>query len=114
MTDFGSVDSIRKAGFDRVFARSGGVLADRFHLRALRTPREVRNAIAYVLMNARRHLARLDPASSGRWFGGWKRPTTAAARDAPAVATPRTWLLAHRWRKAALLDPSEVPGAKTS
>jgi hypothetical protein len=39
----------------------------------------VRNAIAYVLLNARRHAARadrvlaraiaIDPASSGRWFG---------------------------------------------
>src|SRR5262245_5735072 len=42
---------------NRVFALGGPVLADRDHLRVLRTPREVRNAIAYVLLNARRHLA---------------------------------------------------------
>jgi REP element-mobilizing transposase RayT len=62
---------------NRVFKRSGPVLADRYHVHVLRTPREVRNAIAYVLLNARRHAARagrvlaraiaIDPASSGRW-----------------------------------------------
>ena len=105
---------------NRVFGRSGPVLAERFHLRTLRTPREVRNAIAYVLLNARRHAARLrgfrrevariDPASSGRWFDAWKRriqPPT----DAPAVAKPRTWLLRIGWRRWGLVDPAEVPGA---
>jgi len=68
---------------NRVFRRSGPVLADRYHVRVLRTPREVRNALAYVLLNARRHAAqvgrmvsralRIDPASSGRWFDGWRR-----------------------------------------
>jgi REP element-mobilizing transposase RayT len=67
-------------GVNRVFHRSGRVLADRCHVHVLRTPREVRNAIGYVLLNARRHLAkrsgrppamaRIDPASSGRWFSG--------------------------------------------
>ena len=104
----------------RAFRVRGSVLADRFHLHVLRTPREVRNAIAYVLMNARRHAAklgrridpmgRIDPASSGRWFSGW-RGAGAASGDAPAVAAPRTWLLAVGWRRAGLLDPSEIPGA---
>jgi hypothetical protein len=68
-----------------------------------RRAHEVRHAIAYVLLNARRHaakagrplaaLAGIDSASSGRWFGGWRTPV-AAARDAPAVAGARSWLLA--------------------
>jgi len=72
---------------NRVYARTGAVLADRYHLRMLKTPREVRNALAYVLLNGRRHAAkrrgkavvrrmqsvRIDPASSGRWFEGWMR-----------------------------------------
>jgi len=64
---------------NRAYRRCGPVLAERFHARALRTPREVRNAIAYVLLNARRHARRVwsdlaaDPASSGRWFDGWRR-----------------------------------------
>jgi len=103
---------------NRVFARRGPVLRDRYHVRTLRTPREVRNAIAYVLLNARRHLAkrggpiprvgRIDPASSGRWFDGWRGGPRAA--DAPAVARPRTWLLSAGWRRAGLVDPREVPG----
>jgi REP element-mobilizing transposase RayT len=105
---------------NRVFRRAGRVLADRAHVRVLRTPREVRHAIAYVLLNARRHaakagrqlrawIARVDPASSGRWFDGWRTPQP-RARDAPAAAPPRTWLLAVGWRRHRLLDPGEVPG----
>jgi len=106
-------------GVNRVFRRAGRVLADRCHVRVLRTPREVRNAIAYVLLNARRHLAklgrtlpattRIDPASSGRWFSAWR---TGACRvsDPPAVAAPRTWLLNVGWRRRGLIDSSEVPG----
>lgn len=68
---------------NRVIRRCGRVLVDRYHRHVLRTPREVRHAIANVLLNARRHLAklgrplpsvsRIDPASSGRWFDGWHR-----------------------------------------
>lgn len=107
---------------NRVFSRRGRVLADRCHLRVLRTPREVRNAIAYVLLNARRHAAklgqrlsasvRIDPASSGRWFDGW-RGSVIAAQDAPAVATPRTWLLRVGWLRKGRIDPIEVPGGRS-
>lgn len=89
---------------NRVFGRRGPVLSDRYQMRPLKTPREVRNALAYVLLNGRRHSGRpsrvarmLDPASSGRWFDGWRR-APAPARDAPAVATPHTWLLQTAWR----------------
>ena len=106
---------------NRVFSRSGPVLADRCHVRVLRTPREVRNAVAYVLLNARRHLAklgrpidpraRIDPASSGRWFDGWRRRLPGGGvGDRPAVAGPSTWLLRAGWRRAGLIDPAEVPG----
>lgn len=108
---------------NRVFLRTGPVLDDRAHVRVLRMPTEVRRAIAYVLLNARRHLAKLgrwvdprgrvDPASSGRWFDGWKhRPP--AAGDAPAVARPRSWLLSVGWRRVGLVALSEVPGSKRS
>lgn len=104
---------------NRSFGRRGAVLADRFHVHVLRTPTEVRRAIAYVLLNARRHAAKLgqrlssaptvDPASSGRWFEGWRVPQRAAP-DAPAVAAPRTWLLRIGWRRVGRIDPAEVPG----
>ena len=49
-------------------ARVGKVWGDRYHARSLTTPREVRHAIAYVLLNFRKHLrapAGIDPRSSG-------------------------------------------------
>lgn len=103
---------------NRIFARTGPVLADRYHRHTLRTPREVRNALAYVLLNARRHLAKtgrrppkaaIDPASSARWFDGW-RDAPERSHDPPAIAPPRTWLLARGWRRHRLIDPAEVPG----
>jgi REP element-mobilizing transposase RayT len=104
----------------RAFGRAGPVLADRYHRRILRTPREVRNAIAYVLCNARKHAwqagralpraGSVDRASSGRWFGGWK-PGLPRALDPPAVARPRTWLLRVGWLRHGLVSPAEVPGA---
>ena len=99
----------------RAFGWSGGLLADRYHMRVLKTPSEVRNAIRYVLLNAARHRRRaqrdLDPASSGRWFEGWKRGVPGFERRPSSVAAPRTWLLAEGWRRDGLLDPLDVPGA---
>ena len=40
---------------NRVYERAGRVLATRFHHVVKRTPTEVRNALAYVLLNARKH-----------------------------------------------------------
>ena len=108
---------------NRVFGRSGKVFANRYHLHVLKTPREVRAALRYVLLNARHHArrltstVRLDPASSARWFDGWRRDAlrrvvrdrSAAPRKTP-VTRARTWLLTTGWRRHGLLDPAEVPG----
>jgi REP element-mobilizing transposase RayT len=104
---------------NRMANRTGRVFADRYHHRLLPTPKEVRNALRYVLLNARRHAAkvantvRADPASSGRWFDGWKRKVESAGSPAiprPPVARARTWLLTVGWRRHGLLDPGDVPG----
>jgi len=112
---------------NRALGRRGPLLRERYHLRVLASPTQVRNALRYVLLNARRHWAkrrgsrvlpgpvRLDPASSARWFGGWTKGTVGAEEaartaDQPAVRAPRTWLLAVGWRRLGLLDPAEVPG----
>lgn len=111
---------------NRVAKRRGAVLADRYHSRMLSTPREAHHALRYVLLNARRHAAsesaalarpvRLDPASSARWFEGWKRTVPAASEAGatpvarPPVARARTWLLSVGWRRHGLLDPADVPG----
>jgi hypothetical protein len=114
---------------NRVGRRSGPVLDGRYHHRSLRSPRAVRRALAYVLLNARRHLAKsrrvspsatthLDGASSARWFDGWRREAAGRVQEAredaggaqPEVARPRTWLLRVGWRRHGLVDPAEVPG----
>lgn len=115
---------------NRVMGRSGRVMADRYHARVLPTPREVRNALRYVLLNGRRHAAAtaskagramrrlLDPASSARWFDGCKGTAPGAPEirgpthdtERRAVARARTWLLIVGWRRHGLLDPADVPG----
>ncbi len=108
---------------NRVFGRTGPVLKDRYHHVVLKSPTQVRNALRYVLLNARRHMkqpqgtVRIDPASSGRWFEGWKRSARALVAEAQerpgiyAIAAPRTWLLGEGWMKAGpLLDPAASPG----
>jgi REP element-mobilizing transposase RayT len=83
---------------NRVARRRGPVLADRYHMRLLPTPTEVRNALRYVLLNARHHVAkshaalgrpRLDPASSARWFDGWKGVDPSALERGPEVSDRR-------------------------
>ncbi len=105
---------------NRIFQRQGRVLAGRYHVRWLKSPRQVRNALQYVLLNSRKHWkARtgaappvcLDVASSGRrfdgWIGGWR-----GERSGPReVVEARAWLLRVGWRRHGLLVPAAVPGA---
>ena len=74
-------------------------VGDRYHVRALETPREVRHALVYVLQNWRKHLTDvrgLDPRSSAAWFTGWRVARIgrlAAARTSPlrrGAAAPLT------------------------
>jgi len=102
---------------NRVFGRRGAVLRDRYHLRVLRTPREVRSALAYVLLNVRKHRAQrglstppqADPASSGRWFSGWENAPL-PARDPPVVAIAQSWLLRVGWLRRGRIALAGTPG----
>ena len=111
---------------NRLFERKGKVLDGRYHLRPLRTPLEVHRALRYVLLNHRHHAAQRrkpnhsnehirvqpDPASSGRWFDGWRVTTVPPnAKDTLEVAPARTWLLQTGWRRHGLIDPEDVPVA---
>jgi len=112
-----SVGARLARAINRVFGRVGPVLADRYHLHVLKTPREVRSALRYVLLNARHHASRLpsrrllDPASSARWFDGWKMIVSdAKGASRRPVARAKTWLLAVGWKLHGLIDPADVPG----
>jgi putative transposase len=97
---------------NRVLRRRGRVWAERFHARALTSPRAVRNALVYVLQNWRKHGHRargVDPCSSARWFAGWTT-ATAATGSAPVVPA-RTWLARWGWRRHGLIDGHELPRA---
>jgi len=97
---------------NRACGRRGRVLDDRYHTRALRTPREVRFALAYVLFNFKKHQVRvptrLDPCSSAPWCDGFRTQPGAALEGAPVVA-PHTWLARVGWRRHGLLSPDEHP-----
>ncbi len=104
---------IRSAlAINRVCQRSGGLWADRYHARELGTPREVRNALVYVLMNHKKHgladRGNIDPCSSAPWFDGFRVPL-AATTDPPVTSVPRTWLATVGWRRRGLIDPTESP-----
>jgi hypothetical protein len=101
--------------------RRGKVWGDRWHGRALRSPREVRNALVYVLMNARKHgelPLGLDGCASIYWaadcFGDalYRDGLAQLGRTrAPPVAPPHTWLLAKGWRRLGLLRATDAPVA---
>jgi putative transposase len=99
--------------------RKGKVFADRFHERVLRSPRQVRNALRYVLLNARKHGVApderrwTDPYSSAGAFDGFciRIRTLWPAHFVPPIALAETWLLRIGWKRAGpLLDPGARPG----
>jgi putative transposase len=105
--------SVRTArAINGVLGRRGSVWGDRCHTHALKTPRETRNALVYVLMNFRKHRpadrSPVDPCSSAPWFEGFRRAVPAPPGVAPTWR-PRTWLATTGWRRHGLIDPAERP-----
>jgi len=100
---------------NRVWRRRGAVWGDRYHARALATPREVRNGLVYVLLNFRKHLRAapgVDPRSSGAWFDGWSHDPPTRPEPCPA-APARTWLATVGWRRAGgPIATHEIPGGR--
>jgi len=115
--------------------RRGRFWADRWHGRALTSPRATRNALAYVLGNFRKHDPRaradLDRFSASPFFSGFREyggrmpvettPALAARKihppwthggrrnDLPIVLPPSTWLLRTGWRKLGDLSVLDGP-----
>jgi REP element-mobilizing transposase RayT len=108
--------------------REGKVFEYRYHDRQITSARQVRNALAYVLNNWRRHredlqspramTALLDPYASGLSFTGWCRE---GSKGSPRftippgyvplpVSPPTTDLLRHGWSRFGPIDLFETPG----
>lgn len=107
--------SIRLArAVNRALATPGRVWGDRYHARDLKTPRAVRNALVYVLMNARKHGMRvssgIDAFSSAPWFRGFAFSAAPDNDEAPIVHA-RTWLASTGWRRHGLVRLEERPRA---
>ena len=87
---------------NRVLGRKGRVVGDRYHARALTSPRQMRTSMIYVLLNFRKHLrapACIDPRSSGPHFSGWVRPPAPTGAE-PPTAQPTTWMARAGWLRA--------------
>jgi hypothetical protein len=106
--------------------RKGKVVGDRYHVRPLTTPRQMRTSMVYVLLNFRKHLnapAGIDPRSSGPHFSGWRgraqldsadvaSRAAAVGGDLAATSPATTWMATIGWRRAGgLLKVEERPAA---
>ncbi|HEY4242912.1 MAG TPA: transposase [Kofleriaceae bacterium] len=100
---------------NRVLRRKGRVFADRYYAHVLRTKRETRNAVTYVLQNWRKHgggsIAPLDPCSTAESFPGWReaRWLTAVVELEPLRVWPAaSWLLRNVGELSAFDRPRAV------
>ena len=105
-------------------SRSGKLFAQRYHARYLKSPREVGNALRYVLLNRKHHAAEkkfakywIDSFSCAAWFDGWAQPIRAdelLKRALPKLDRPTekatVWLLTTGWKRHGLLRFDERPG----
>jgi hypothetical protein len=95
--------------------RKGKVVGDRYHVRPLTTPRQMRTSMIYVLLNFRKHLNAppgIDPRSSDGEFSGWHRRSRLDSADVAsaaadpgvdgwaATAAPTTWMATVGWWRA--------------
>jgi REP element-mobilizing transposase RayT len=113
------VSSMIARKLNRHFDRRGSLFKGRFHGVVIKTPRQMRNALRYVLLNHHKHQAEaklavfprdasvegFDAFSSARYFDGWRRPA-ARCRPPPEgapVVTPKSWLINKGWRRHGLI-----------
>ena len=97
---------------NRALGRRGPVWGDRYHARALTSPRAVRHAIVYVLMNFKKHgpgRGSIDVRSSAPWFDGWRGAVDALGRGVSPVVPACTWLARVGWRRHGLVGSDERP-----
>lgn len=90
----------------------GAVFKGRFHLQVFKSPTQMKNGLAYVLLNQSKHEKLIpynDRYSSAEYFGEWKKllgreigpllPHKPKFRKLPAyLSTPQSWLAREGWR----------------
>jgi len=113
---------------NKLLARRGRVFDDRYHLVVIRSPKQMRNVLVYLLGNWRKHgvdrgLAPawlVDPYATGFAFAGWKElrqgtplwPSSVTPRWL-VVKPPTSWLLTRGWeRGGGAISVFEVPGKR--
>jgi len=107
-------------GLNRLLRRTGRFFRDRFHSRVIRSPRQARHVLAYVLLNEHKDRAKqgvriggIDWYSSGAFFDGWADShVRALPREGPGakrtpVTAPESWLLRLGWRRHGLVQTTE-------
>jgi putative transposase len=108
--------------------RRGAVFPDRYHEEIIKTPRQARHALAYVLNNWRKHREdrasfaqnwAVDPFSTAVQFMGWRESEdtllvtrTPQTYEPLVVYFPKTWLLSEGWRKHGTVSFYEVPASR--
>ena len=96
-----------------LWGRAGSIFRERFFARVLTGLQEIRRALRYVLLNARKHGIPIptdtpDPCSSGPWYPFWLRPWKPWTGWSPVVRGRNLYLAGGLLIR---LDQNEVPGS---
>lgn len=105
---------------NKLWDRRGKVFPDRYHARILRTARDVRTVLRYVMHNGRKHAAqgrrvrvrgRIDLFTSAPWFDGFsvKVIVEGLERVIRPVALACSWMLREGWKRHGLIGLDELP-----
>jgi hypothetical protein len=104
--------------WNKLWERKGAVFDDAYHFVSLDTPTQVRNALVYVLQNAKRHgvtlRGLLDHCSTAPAFEAWREQGPVSSSELYPRAKPSTWGLQKGWllAKGGRLSVHELPKPK--
>jgi hypothetical protein len=108
-----SIRLARRINRDLMRRARGTVFGQRYHVRVLATPSEVRHALGYVLFNHAHHVPTtdrglLDPFSSAATLQHYAHtvhvPRWSPCTGPPPISDPETWLLRSGYRRAGLVE----------
>ena len=107
--------SVRTAkAINRVIGAKGTVFDDRYRVTLIKTPEQMRKALALILLDAPKRGSRMgavDPFSSADFFDGFAGRRMPEPREPIPVAPAKSALLKKKWRALGLLKSNETPPA---